>query len=92
MSAFGETFWKFVETGGYEIRQASDTGKPIFYRFQKPADECFLAMVELFARAPDGFLTAVAFGTSIDPKALQLGNVTVTEVVGRIAQAYEFNL
>ena len=31
--AFGEAFWKFVEDGGYEIRQASDTGKPIFYRF-----------------------------------------------------------
>lgn len=52
--AFGETFWKFVEAGGYEIRQASDTGKPIFYRFQKPADDCFPAMVELFARASDG--------------------------------------
>jgi hypothetical protein len=52
--AFGEAFWKFVEDGGYEIRQASDTGKPIFYRFQKPADARYPAMVELFARAPDG--------------------------------------
>lgn len=25
--AFGVAFWKFVEEGGYEIRQASDTGK-----------------------------------------------------------------
>ena len=49
--AFGEAFWKFVEDGGYEIRQASDTGKPIFYRFQKPADARYPAMVELFARA-----------------------------------------
>ena len=32
--AFGETFWKFIEAGGYEIRQASDAGKPSFYRFQ----------------------------------------------------------
>jgi len=52
--AFGEAFWGFVEAGGYDIRQASDTGKPIFYRFQKPADNRFPAMVELFARAPDG--------------------------------------
>lgn len=51
---FGETFWKFVEAGGYEIRQASDTGKPIFYRFQKPTNDHFPAMVELFARTPDG--------------------------------------
>ena len=53
--AFGQAFWKFVETGGYEIRQSSDTGKPIFYRFQKPADQRYPVMVELFARAPDGF-------------------------------------
>ncbi|CAN7719924.1 hypothetical protein [Variovorax paradoxus] len=56
--AFGEAFWKFVEDGGYEIRQASDTGKPIFYRFQKPADARYPAMVELFARAPDGLQPA----------------------------------
>jgi hypothetical protein len=37
-SAFGKTFWRFVENGGYEIREASDTGKPVLYRFQKPAD------------------------------------------------------
>ncbi|MBI3102185.1 MAG: hypothetical protein HYY98_11615 [Burkholderiales bacterium] len=200
--AFGVAFWKFVEEGGYEIRQASDTGKPIFYRFQKPADDRFPAMVELFARAPDGFpladgsqltpipldeavsslsailldevyyafimagrrevdglpwigedrliplkavawleltarkeqgakvdakdvrkhlndvlrlsqllapparipidtkigvdmtrfLLAIAADTSIDPKALQLGNVAVTELVARIAQAYEIEL
>jgi len=55
---FGEAFWKFVEAGGYEIRQASDTGKPVFYRFQKPADERYPVMVELFARAPDGLKPA----------------------------------
>ncbi len=200
--AFGEAFWKFIEAGGYEIRQASDTGKPIFYRFQKPADDRFPAMVELFARAPDGlqpaegrqltpipldeavsslsaillddayyafimtgrrevaglpwvgedrliplkavawlelserkeqgakvdakdvrkhlndvlrlsqllapatrisldkkiaadmlrFLTAVASDTSIDPKVLQLGDVTVADLVARIAQAFELDL
>ena len=200
--AFGEAFWKFIEVGGYEIRQASDTGKPIFYRFQKPADERYPVMIELFARAPDGlqpaegsqltpipldqavaslsailldeayydfivagrrevdglpwvgedrliplkavawldlnaqkeqgakvdakdvrkhlndvlrlsqllapatriplaqkigddmtrFLTAMASETSIDPKALRLGNVTVIELVARIAQAYELDL
>ncbi|RCS59519.1 nucleotidyl transferase AbiEii/AbiGii toxin family protein [Parvibium lacunae] len=57
--AFGEAFWKFVEEGGYEIRQASNTGKPIFYRFQKPADARYPAMLELFARAPDGLQPAI---------------------------------
>jgi len=38
------------------------------------------------------FLVAVAADTSIDPKTLQLGNVAVTELVARIAQAYEIEL
>lgn len=52
--AFGVTFWKFIEAGGYAIRQASDTGKPVFYRFQQPTDTRYPAMLELFARAPEG--------------------------------------
>jgi len=56
--SFGEVFWSFVEAGGYEIRQASDTGKPVFYRFQKPADERFPVMLELFCRVPDGIKLA----------------------------------
>ena len=63
--AFGQAFWRFVETGGYEIRQSSDTGKPIFYRFQKPADQRYPVMVELFARAPDGL--PLAEGSQLTP-------------------------
>jgi len=33
-AAFGEDFWKIRGGRGYEVRQASDTGKTIFYRFQ----------------------------------------------------------
>ncbi|MBP8018679.1 MAG: hypothetical protein KAY82_01445 [Hylemonella sp.] len=51
---FGQAFWQFVETGGYEIRQIGNTGRPIFYRFQKPGDFRFPVMVELFSRSPDG--------------------------------------
>ena len=167
--AFGETFWRFIEAGGYEIRQASDTGKPAFYRFQKPTDHRFPVMVELFSRAPDSlrpiengqltpipfdeavsslsaillddvawldlstrreqgeqvdarsirkhandilrlsqlltpstripleakiaddmkrFLDAAAADDSLDPKALGLGRTTLTDFLGRIAQAY----
>lgn len=53
-SAFGTAFWSFVQKGGYEIRQASDTGRPVLYRFQKPASAGFPAMLELFCRAPEG--------------------------------------
>lgn len=70
--AFGETFWDFVEAGGYEIRQAAETGRPVFYRFQKPADDRFPVMVGLFARAPDALrplegrrLTPIPFNDAI---------------------------
>ena len=42
----------------YQLQQVSDTGKPKFYRFQKPAVERYPAMIELFARAPDGLVPA----------------------------------
>ncbi len=38
------------------------------------------------------FLTAAAADTTIDTKALQLGNVPLDELVARIAQAYEIEL
>ena len=52
--AFGAAIWAFVDRGAYEIRQASETGKPILYRFQKPASAGFPTMIELFCRAPEG--------------------------------------
>jgi len=51
---FGRRFWAFIEAGRYEIREASQTGKPILYRFQKPNDTTYPFMLELFCRTPDG--------------------------------------
>ncbi len=64
---YGQTFWRFVEAGGYGIRQASesDTGRPVFYRFQKPADPSFPYTVELFARTPDGL--EITEGSQLTP-------------------------
>lgn len=50
---FGKHFWRFIEAGGYEIRQKSD-GQPQFYRFQKPSNPGYPVMLELFSRVPDG--------------------------------------
>lgn len=47
---FGRAFWRFVRKGGYENRQKS-TGEPQFYRFSKPSDTAFPAMLELFSRS-----------------------------------------
>lgn len=46
---FGHVFWDFVREGGCDNRQKSN-GKPQFYRFSKPKDQAFPAMLELFAR------------------------------------------
>lgn len=46
---FGKRFWEFVESGKYRNR-ATSVGKPQFYRFDKPGDEEYPKMIELFAR------------------------------------------
>lgn len=62
---FGTTFWAFVEAGAYEQKEAGDAGKARFYRFQKPSDVRFPAMLELFSRAPDGI--AITEGSRLTP-------------------------
>lgn len=54
-SAFGQMFWKFINEGKYRNR-ARSSGKPQFYRFDKPEESGYPTMIELFSRA-DGILT-----------------------------------
>jgi len=49
---FVEAFWEFVRRAGYQNQQLS-SGEKIFYRFEKPADSAYPAMLELFSRNPD---------------------------------------
>jgi hypothetical protein len=46
---FGQRFWEFIRDGGYQNR-AKSFGASQFYRFDKPTQEGFPAMIELFAR------------------------------------------
>lgn len=46
---FGQTFWQFIELGGYENKTKSN-GDPQFYRFSKPSNPSFPVMIELFSR------------------------------------------
>lgn len=48
---FGEQFWRFIKDGKYQNR-AKSTGEPQYYRFDKPEDERFPKMIELFSRTP----------------------------------------
>lgn len=63
--AFGEVFWNFIEAGRYAHREVSHSNKPVFYRFNKPADERFPVMLELFCRVPDGI--KLAAGSHLTP-------------------------
>lgn len=51
---FGKLFWEFVKAGGYLQKEGDSQKQPCLYRFQKPQDEEFPYMLELFSRIPDG--------------------------------------
>jgi len=48
----------FIDEGGYEIRERSEGGPPVLYRFSKPTDDRFPAMLEIFSRLPEGISLA----------------------------------
>lgn len=77
--AFGTAFWAFIERGGYEIRQAGDTGKPVLYRFQKPTAPGFPAMLELFCRSPDGI--QLAAGAHLTPIPLDEAAASLSAII-----------
>ena len=63
-ASFGETFWRFIEDGGYDHREKG-TDKNQFYRFSNPKDKTFPKMVELFSKLPNEF--DLAFDTGLTP-------------------------
>lgn len=46
---FGEKFWQFIKDGRY-MNRAKSNGQPQFYRFDKPEEDRFPKMIELFSR------------------------------------------
>ncbi|WP_296615617.1 hypothetical protein [Sphingomonas sp.] len=63
-AAFADRFWAFVEAGRYQVRQHSE-GKRVLYRFQKPTNPGYPAMLELFSRMPEGL--TLAEGSHLTP-------------------------
>jgi hypothetical protein len=51
-TAFAEVFWAFIDLGGYEVQERS-TGERRLYRFRRPSDTAFPAMLELFSGLPE---------------------------------------
>jgi hypothetical protein len=54
---FVQSFWAFVVQAGYQHQQ-KNSGKKIFYRFERPADTDFPYMLEIFSRKPDTLILA----------------------------------
>ena len=52
--AFGQRFWQFVQAGAYQQKEGDPDQRPCLYRFQKPLDDEFPHILELFSRVPDG--------------------------------------
>lgn len=48
---FVDHFWEFIKAGEYSITQKGD--KKQFYRFEKPQNNGYPKMIELFCRKPD---------------------------------------
>ncbi len=52
-AAFAVEMWRFIADGGYAVRERSARPRH-YYRFARPTDPAFPAMIEIFARRPDG--------------------------------------
>lgn len=77
-SSFGETFWKFIEDGGYEHREKSE-GRNQFYRFTDPSDHSFPKMIELFSKLPSNL--DLKFDTGLTPIHLDESIISLSAIL-----------
>lgn len=77
-ASFGETFWKFIEDGGYKHREKS-TGENQFYRFTEPSDSSFPKMIELFSKNPNNF--NLKFDTTLTPIHIDESIVSLSAIL-----------
>ncbi|MFA9424407.1 MAG: hypothetical protein ACERLG_12580 [Sedimentibacter sp.] len=80
-ASFGETFWKFIEDGGYKYREKS-AGENQFYRFTEPSDSSFPKMIELFSKNPSNFELKYNKGltpTHIDESIVSLSAILLND-------------
>lgn len=81
-ASFGETFWKFIEDGGYEHREKND-GKNQFYRFTELRDQPFPKMIELFSKQPGNLELKFDSGLApihIDDSIVSLSAILLNDV------------
>jgi len=77
-SSFGETFWQFIEDGGYEHREKG-MGENQFYRFSEPKDISFPKMIELFSKLPNEF--EISFDGGLTPIHIDESIVSLSAIL-----------
>jgi len=80
-ASFGETFWKFIEDGGYKNREKSD-GKNQFYRFTNPKNKSYPNMIELFSKQSNNFIIKSEEGITpihIDDSIISLSAILIND-------------
>ncbi len=75
--SFTNRLWAFIEAGGYEIREK--TGNRELYRFSKPKDDGYPAMIEIFSRKPA--MIEVADGQRVVPVTLDEGTASLSAIL-----------
>ena len=75
--AFAREIWAFVEAAGYRTKERSNPQHQ-YYRFTHPEDERYPALLELFARRPQGL--EMPSGQTITP-------IAVDETISRSCSA-----
>lgn len=76
--SFGETFWKFIEDGGYKHRD-KNIGEDQFYRFAEPSDPSFPKMIELFSKHPSNL--ELKFDTGLTPIHIDESIVSLSAIL-----------
>lgn len=77
-ASFGETFWQFIEDGGYEHREKG-TNENQFYRFTDPKDKTFPKMIELFSKHPNEF--ELSFDSGLTPIHIDESIVSLSAIL-----------
>jgi hypothetical protein len=77
-AAFVKRLWEFIEAGKYQGRFKSEDGRQL-YRFAKPEDKQYPAMIEIFSRKPAGI--DLAEGQHVVPIKLDENSASLSAIL-----------
>ena len=77
-AAFVRRFWEFIETGKYAGRFKADDDRQV-YRFDKPANDKYPVMIEIFSRKPSNL--DLAEGQQIVPIKLDADSASLSAIL-----------